>query len=90
MEIKIQVPNPDDYQGNQLEWFKQLRTVIRSAEKIYQQEISNLTEENYSNVWVDFVIDEKVVEEKEKEGSLNVFIVDREYFDHLSIRVASV
>lgn len=90
MEIKIQVPNPDDYQGNQLEWFKQLRTVIRSAEKIYQQEISNLTEENYSNVWVDFVIDSKVVEEKEKEGSLNVFIEDRDYFNHLSIRVASV
>lgn len=90
MEIKIQVPNPDDYQSSYNEWFVQMRNVLKAAEKIYQQEISNLTEENYQDVWVDFELSDKQLEKEIEEGTLEKFITDRDYFNHLSIRVASL
>ena len=48
MEIKIQLPNPDDYQyhGGVAEWFSQMRISLKAAEKTYQEATKGLTEED--------------------------------------------
>lgn len=88
MEIKIQVPNPDDYQGNHLEWFAQMRNVLKAAEKIYQQEINGLTEEQKTEVWCDVEIDFPDNEEDREE--LAIFMSDRKYLEKTYIRIASL
>ena len=88
MEIKIQVPNPDDYQGSHAEWFIQMRNVLKAAEKIYEQEISGLTEEQRENVWADIEIE--FPDNESEPNELNVFMSDRKYLEKMYIRIASI
>lgn len=81
------MPNPDDYQGNHLEWFAQMRNVLKASEKIYQQEISALTEEQRQDVWCDIEIDYPSDDTSSQE--LDVFMADRKYLEKTYIRIAS-
>ena len=43
MELKVNLPNPDDMSIEQ--WFSQMRISLKAAEKAYQEALKNLTEE---------------------------------------------
>lgn len=47
MEIKIQLPNPDDYQyaNGVADWLSQMRISLKAAEKTYQEATKDLTAE---------------------------------------------
>lgn len=65
MEIKIQLPNADDMTVEK--WFSQMRNVLKSAEKMYQEELKDLTEEEIESlktdktIWVRLSFSESVV-----------------------------
>lgn len=65
MEIKIQLPNPDDYQydGGVAKFFTQMRISLKAAEKTYQEAVKDLPKENTDNVYLSFRhADNKVAE----------------------------
>ncbi len=43
MELKVNLPNPDEMSIEQ--WFSQMRISLKAAEKAYQEVFKNLTEE---------------------------------------------
>lgn len=79
MDIKIQLPNPDDYQyhGGTKDWFAQLGISIKAAEKTYLQATKDLTEEDEKDeplymveIGVPYQMEDKILEEAKEEGSL--------------------
>ncbi len=57
MEIKIQLPNPDEYQYHRgvADWFSQMRICLKAAEKTYQEAVKGLTdkEDDEPTHWVE-------------------------------------
>ena len=53
MEIKFQLPNPDDYTTAMEQWFTQMRISLKAAEKTYQEMVKGLTEEETENICID-------------------------------------
>lgn len=79
MEIKIQLPNPDDYQyrGGVAEWFSQVRISLKAAEKTYQEATKDLTREDEEEnllymveIGVPFELEDKIIEQAKEDGSL--------------------
>lgn len=56
MEIKIQLPNPDDYENAVEQWFSQMRISLKAAEKTYQEATKDLTDEARKQYYVDIGI----------------------------------
>lgn len=58
MEIKIQLPNPDDYQyaNGVAAWLSQMRISLKAAEKTYQEATKDLTDEARKQYYVDIGI----------------------------------
>ena len=56
MEIKIQLPNPDDYQyaGGVEKFFTQMRISLKAAEKTYQEASKDLPDNQKSEVFLSF------------------------------------
>lgn len=56
MEIKIQLPNPDDYQyaGGVEKFFTQMRISLKAVEKTYQEAVKDLPEEDKDTVFLSF------------------------------------
>lgn len=94
MEIKIQLPNPDDYQyhGGVTQWFSQMRICLKAAEKTYQEATKGLTEEDekeeplyYVDIGVPYELEEKILEIAKEDGSLRTPLMN-----NLCIRVWSL
>lgn len=76
MEIKIQLPNPDDYKSAVPQWFAQMRISLKAAEKTYQEWTKGLTEEEkenaYINVGVPYELQETLLKQTTSDGSFAV------------------
>jgi len=83
MEMKLQLPNPDDVSAEQ--WFAQMRIVLKAAEKMYQEMVANLKKEGSEEVpWIRFDLSEKLKEECVK----GIPEVDEDMQSKLFIQVA--
>jgi predicted aldo/keto reductase-like oxidoreductase len=64
MEMKIQLPCPDSTSAEQ--WFAQMRIALKAAEKMYQESVKNLTEEEKADEsslpWIRFTLDHELVD----------------------------
>lgn len=81
MQIKIQLPNPWDYQyaDGPIDWFTQMRISLKAAEKTYQEATKGLTDEDKGNFQVDIGIpyereDDLLKTEKDMDNDPSGFI----------------
>lgn len=59
MELRIQVPNPDDYsrtKGEVKAWLSQIRVSLKAAEKTFEEATKNLPDEEACGVFIDLGI----------------------------------
>lgn len=88
MEIKIQLPNPDDYQyhGGVAEWFSQMRISLKAAEKTYQEATKGLTAEDekedplyYIDIGLPYELEAKLIGKEYPVDGIRDFLMRNNY-----------
>lgn len=87
MQIRIQLPNPDDYRHSMERWFAQMSVSLKAAEKTYKEALVDLTEEEKKDddctPWIRFRL---VENEHDKLDGL----LDESLQENLFLEVASL
>lgn len=79
MQIRIQLPNPDDYRHSMERWFAQMRVSLMAAEKTYKEALLDLIEEQKKDddclPWIRFrVFDHQLEDEIDETLQKNLFL----------------
>lgn len=78
MQIRIQLPNPDDYRHSMERWFAQMNVSLKAAEKTYKEALLDLTEEQKKEEdllpWIRFKLSDNETEDIDESLQTDLFL----------------